>query len=98
MDELSGGQTGWRVATILLLPSAPDGAIWVGTENGASRFDGASWTNLTTADGLAADRVDAIAVAPDGAVWLAIVMVAQLDMTVPVGRHTPSAVSWRIRA
>ncbi len=34
--------------------------VWVGTERGASLYDGKSWTTFTTADGLASDRVNAI--------------------------------------
>jgi ligand-binding sensor domain-containing protein len=34
------------------------------------RFDGQVWTRYTRADGLVDNRVQAIAVAPDGAVWI----------------------------
>jgi len=36
------------------------GAIWFGTDNGLSRFDGVSWTSYTTADSLAHNSVNAI--------------------------------------
>jgi ligand-binding sensor domain-containing protein len=48
---------------------APDGALWFGTWDGVSRFDGQTWTTYTTKDGLTNDSVEAIAVAPDGALW-----------------------------
>jgi len=48
---------------------APDGALWLGTVRGISRFDGEAWTNYTKDDGLAANGVRAIAVALDGALW-----------------------------
>jgi ligand-binding sensor domain-containing protein len=48
---------------------AGGGAVWFGTTGGASRFDGETWTTYTTADGLAHDQVNAIAIGPDGAVW-----------------------------
>ncbi len=62
---------------------APNGEVWVSTfeygeENfttpvshgtGVAHFDGQTWTTYTTDDGLAGNRVDAIAVTPDGVVW-----------------------------
>ncbi|MDR0306012.1 MAG: hypothetical protein LBI42_04140 [Chitinispirillales bacterium] len=45
------------------------GDVWVGTENGAARFRGGSWTKFTTADGLVSDKVQAIAVDSKGTVW-----------------------------
>ncbi|MBN1178919.1 MAG: PKD domain-containing protein [Anaerolineae bacterium] len=45
---------------------APDGSVWVGTENGVGRFDGATWSNW-----LAGEWVDSVAVGPDGTVWCA---------------------------
>ncbi len=59
----------------------PDGSLWFGTfGSGVSRFDPSPtcgqggeevWATYTTADGLADDRVRAIAVAPHGALWFA---------------------------
>lgn len=51
------------------LALAPDGALWVGTRGGVSRFDGTHWTSYTAADGLADNDVTTIAAAPDGAFW-----------------------------
>jgi ligand-binding sensor domain-containing protein len=63
---------------------APDGAVWFGTGRldyypwapspgygGVSRFDGETWTTYTEEDGLAGNWVSDIAIAPDGALWLA---------------------------
>lgn len=50
---------------------APDGAVWFGTAEGATRFDGERWRTFTTADGLPGNRVRDMAVAPDGALWFA---------------------------
>lgn len=48
-----------------------DGALWLGTnEGGVSRFDGTSWITYTTVNGLPDSQINAIAVAPDGAVWV----------------------------
>jgi ligand-binding sensor domain-containing protein len=49
---------------------ASDGSIWIGTDQGASRFDGESWQSFTTADGLIDDSVLAISPAPDGSMVL----------------------------
>lgn len=45
--------------------------VWLGTERGAVRTNGRDWQQLTTADGLADNRVGALLVAPDGALWFA---------------------------
>ncbi len=50
---------------------ASDGAMWFGTDMGASRFDGLGFQNLTIKDGLPGDRIMAIAEAPAGVLWLA---------------------------
>ncbi|MBX0326215.1 hypothetical protein K2Z83_00720 [Oscillochloris sp. ZM17-4] len=48
----------------------PAGRIWLGSENGVSRYDGASWVSYGVADGLADDNVWSIA--GDGeSVWCA---------------------------
>lgn len=47
----------------------PDDTIWLATDNGAIRTDGAAWDHLTTADGLPSNNLAAIQIGPDGAVW-----------------------------
>jgi ligand-binding sensor domain-containing protein len=47
------------------------GQIWLGTRNGVSKYDGASWSNLTTADGLVGNNVYDIAIDSDGSIWFA---------------------------
>jgi ligand-binding sensor domain-containing protein len=49
---------------------ASDGSIWIGTDRGASRFDGESWQSFTTADGLIDDSVLSISPALDGSMVL----------------------------
>ncbi len=46
-----------------------NGNPWIATNGGAYYFDGADFAPLTQANGLASNRVQAIAVAPDRRVW-----------------------------
>lgn len=60
---------------------APDGAVWVGSTGiygdpdgnvlptGVARFDGTSWTQYTTNEGLLSNDASVV-VGPDGTVWL----------------------------
>jgi ligand-binding sensor domain-containing protein len=58
------------IAVVEGIAVAPDGVVWVATDNnGVSRFDGKTWTTYTEDDGLADNSVNAVAVAPDGTVW-----------------------------
>lgn len=53
------------------LAMAPDGALWMATQAGVVRYNGAGFGthNTTTHPGLASDDVQAIAVAANGDVW-----------------------------
>lgn len=57
--------------TVYALAQAADGCLWVGSEGGAARFDGAAFTafRMNTTPGLASDSVTALAAVPDGSVW-----------------------------
>jgi len=46
------------------------GNLWLGTQGGLSRWNGKEWKTYTTADGLSADMVRAIAETPDGSLWI----------------------------
>jgi ligand-binding sensor domain-containing protein len=54
---------------VTTLAESNDGAIWLGTAAGASRYEAGTWTNFTQRDGLADDRVYAVHGARDGTVW-----------------------------
>jgi ligand-binding sensor domain-containing protein len=43
--------------------------VWFATESGATRFDGGTWVNYTTEDGIGASRVLSIAVSSESVVW-----------------------------
>lgn len=45
------------------------GRIWVGTDGGASMFDGETWKSLTVGDGLAGANVLSVGIDTNGSVW-----------------------------
>ena len=48
----------------------PDGTLWLGTNHGASRWDGEQWWTYGSAQGLLDENVYAIAIEGSGDVWL----------------------------
>lgn len=74
--RLQDGQ--WRQFTrelpspyVRALTRAPDGQLWFGTDLGAVRFDGQTWTTYGLREGLINARVLDIRVEADGGVWFA---------------------------
>ena len=66
-DGLGSDFVLWMENTLAV---SSDGVLWVGTfGGGVSRFDGETWTTYTTRDGLLADKVSAVAIAPNGNLW-----------------------------
>jgi len=53
------------------ITQSSDGAIWVATGGGVSRWINGEWKTWTTADGLIDNRVFRAVEAPDGAMWFA---------------------------
>lgn len=45
-------------------------SVWAGTPSGVARFDGQRWQAFDSANGLLRDSVRAMAVAPDGRLWV----------------------------
>jgi ligand-binding sensor domain-containing protein len=54
----------------------PNGTVWVGTHpdsdvgGGLSRFDGTSWSNMASANGILLDDILEFALAADGSIWM----------------------------
>ena len=47
------------------------GYLWVGTQNGLFRYDGAAFTAFTQAEGLPSSAIEALVETPDGVLWVA---------------------------
>lgn len=47
------------------------GYLWVGTQNGLFRYDGAAFTRFSETEGLPSSPVDALVETPDGVLWVA---------------------------
>jgi ligand-binding sensor domain-containing protein len=59
--------------TVLAIATTRDGYLWVGTYEGAARFDGVRFTffNPTTTTGIGNSQVMALLERRDGSLWLA---------------------------
>ena len=55
--------------TVYAIYQDREGALWFGTENGVSRYDGRAFTSFTKRDGLAENWVNAIVEDRSGALW-----------------------------
>ncbi len=65
-----GSESSYNPSYVFSLLTAPDGMVWAGTwGGGATRFDGKTWTNFTSKDGLAGNIVYAIAKDSKGVLW-----------------------------
>lgn len=70
VKQESQGASSYNPDYVLSVFPAPDKSIWVGTlGGGVSRYDGAVWSSLTTADGLAGNIVYAILRDSKGVFW-----------------------------
>ena len=70
LGVLSGGEATYNPSYVFSIHVSPDDTVWVGTwGGGVSHFDGQTWHNLTTADGLAGNIVYSIAQDGRGNLW-----------------------------
>jgi len=70
LTTLTQGSATFNPNYVFSIHVAADDTVWAGTwGGGVSRFDGRTWSNVTTKDGLAGDIVYSIAQGKDGAMW-----------------------------
>ena len=64
-------QQGLPQDAVRAIAQAPDGALWVGTDEGLARFDGVEFTVYRQSDtGLPSSTVTALLAARDGSIWV----------------------------
>ncbi len=64
-------QQGLPQDSVRVIVQAPDGALWLGTDEGLARFDGVDFTVYRqSATGLANSFVSALIAARDGSIWI----------------------------
>ncbi len=68
--EQLGGRNGLGAATVTSVAQDNQGTLWIGTETGLFRYDGASVKRFGREDGLPGELVDLVLVATDGSVWV----------------------------
>ncbi len=64
-------QDGLPQTQVLSIHQDYRGYLWFGTYGGVSRYNGVQFETFTTASGLGANAVEAIASDPDGTIWVA---------------------------
>ncbi len=70
LGVLRGGEPTYNPNYVFCVHVAPDDTVWAGTwGGGVSRYDGRTWSHLTTADGLAGNIVYSVAQSADGTLW-----------------------------
>jgi ligand-binding sensor domain-containing protein len=71
LSILSMDQQTYNPNYVFTLVVAKDDSVWAGTwGGGVSRFDGKTWTNFTTKDGLAGNIIYSVAQDENGGMWL----------------------------
>lgn len=64
-------QQGLPQDSVRAIAQAPDGALWLGTDEGLARFDGADFTVYRqSADGLPGSLITTLIAARDGSIWV----------------------------
>jgi ligand-binding sensor domain-containing protein/serine phosphatase RsbU (regulator of sigma subunit) len=67
--DIYGVQQGLAQSKVYTIIQDRDDYVWLGTDGGASRFDGVLFENFTTEDGLAINGVQAIIQDKSGKIW-----------------------------
>ena len=64
-------QQGLPQDSVRVIAQAPDGALWLGTDEGLARFDGTDFTVFRqSSEGLSGSFITALVAARDGSVWV----------------------------
>jgi len=63
-----GGAEGLHNQAIQSIAQDRDGFLWIATDNGVDRFDGAAFSHFSTKDGLLSGEFTVLGVGPDGAI------------------------------
>jgi PAS domain S-box-containing protein len=63
-----GGAEGLHNQAIHSIAQDRDGFLWIATDNGVDRFDGAGFSHFSTKDGLLSGEFTVLGVAPDGGI------------------------------
>ena len=70
LSILMQGKATYNPNYVFNLLMTPEDVLWAGTwGGGVARFDGNTWTNFTTKDGLGGDVVYSVAREPNGVMW-----------------------------
>ena len=70
LSVLMGGKNSYNPSYVFSIFAAPDNTVWAGTwGGGAAHFDGNTWSNFTSKDGLAGNIVYAIERDQNGVLW-----------------------------
>ena len=70
LSTMLQGRPSYNPNYVFSILAAPDGAVWAGTWGaGVGRFDGKTWTNFTTREGLAGNVVYSIVRDSRGVMW-----------------------------
>ncbi|MBT8164463.1 MAG: hypothetical protein HKO82_08955 [Acidimicrobiia bacterium] len=88
-SEIHGGNA-W--ATDMAV--APDGTLWVASWEELLSFDGEVWSRFTAVDGLPSGRINSVAAAPNGDVWVGTQNSLRGDPSGGVGRY--DGTSWTV--
>ena len=61
---------GLASGTVYAVLQSEEGALWIGTSGGLSRYDGRRFVNFSVEDGLPHNQVNALALDGEGALWI----------------------------
>jgi diguanylate cyclase (GGDEF)-like protein len=72
MQTTWNSEAGLPENSVQAIAQTTDGFLWMGTQEGLTRFDGAHFVTYTrhTVRGLASDFIQALAADPDGSLWI----------------------------